>query len=134
MLRSPSWPCAVLLVGGALLLIVGALALYGRVTVLDERAFADRATAALAQDEVQDEIVARITDAEINAVPALAPMRPTVEQAAANVVADAHFTARFNAGAQAMHQELFSGGSVQLTLPDTGAELRAAIPADSPAH
>src|SRR3954466_15550646 len=108
MVRSPSKPCAVLLVAGVLLLALGGLALYGRVTVLDERAFADRATAALAQDEVQDEIVARITDGEINAVPALAPMRPTVEQAAADVVADSHFPARFNAGAQAMHQELFS--------------------------
>ena len=56
-----------------LLFVVGVLALYGRAAVLDEHAFADRATAALAQDEVQDEVGTRIADRAIGLSRTLAP-------------------------------------------------------------
>ena len=102
---------------GVLLLVVGALALYGRATVLDEQAFADRATAALAQDEVQDEVGTRIADRAIEADPALAQLRPTVEAAVSDAVRSWTFPAHFHDGVEAMHRSLFSGGSVDLALP-----------------
>ena len=51
--------CAVLLVLGTIALVAGGLALYAQRAVLDRQAFADRATAALEQDEVRDEVAAR---------------------------------------------------------------------------
>jgi hypothetical protein len=127
MVRSPSWPCAVLLLGGALLLLLGGVALYGRSVVLDERAFADRASVALAQDEVQEEIGDRIATREIEAEPALAPLRPTLDAAVGNFVHDWHFPAHFRAGVTRMHRELFSGQEVDLAVPGTDAWLRASL-------
>ena len=120
--------CGALLVTGVLLLVVGALALYGRATVLDEKAFADRATAALAQDEVQDEVGTRIADRAIEADPALAQLRPTVEAAVSDAVRGWAFPAHFHDGVEAMHRSLFSGGSVDLALPGAAADIRAAVP------
>jgi len=120
--------CAGLLAGGIALLVVGALALYGRAAVLDEQAFAERATAALAQDEVRDEIGRRLAGDAIQAEPALAPQRPTVEAAVADAVQAPGFPAHFRAGAQAMHHALFTGGSVDLALPGAAADIRTAVP------
>ncbi|MDA0170453.1 hypothetical protein OJ998_15245 [Solirubrobacter taibaiensis] len=113
---------------GVLLLVVGSLALYGRATVLDEEAFADRATAALAQDEVQAEVGTRIADRAIEAEPALAQLRPTVEAAVSDAVKRWTFPAHFHDGVEAMHRSLFSGGSVDLALPGAAADIRAAVP------
>src|SRR5688572_13995109 len=120
--------CAGLLAGGVALLVLGALALYGRAAVLDEQAFADRATAALAQDEVQDEIGLRLAGRAIEAQPALAPLRPTVEAAVTDAVRAPQFPGRFHDGVQAMHHALFTGGSVDLALPGAAADIRTAVP------
>jgi hypothetical protein len=117
-----------LLAGGVVLLVLGALALYGRSTVLDQQAFADRATAALAQDEVQEEVGTRIANRAIEAEPGLAPLRPTVEAAVTHAVQSWTFPAHFHDGAEAMHRALFSGGSVDLALPGTAADIRAGVP------
>lgn len=120
--------CAGLLAGGVFLLVLGALALYGRAVVLDEQVFADRATAVLAQDEVQDEVGLRLAGKAIAAEPALAPLRPTVEAAVADAVQAPRFPAHFHDGALAMHHALFHGGTVDLALPGTAADIRAAVP------
>lgn len=120
--------CAALLGAGVALLVLAALGLYGRATVLDQEAFADRATAALAQDEVQAEIGARIADRAIDEEPALAQLRPTVERAVSDALESWTFPAHFHAGAEAMHRGLFAGGSVDLALPGAGADIRAAVP------
>ena len=88
-----------LLVAGVLSLVLGGLALYARHAVLDQRAFADRATATLRQDEVRDEIAKRIADREIAQIPALAVRRPAVEAAVADVVVGPRFPDEFHAGA-----------------------------------
>src|SRR5918998_1269284 len=111
MARNPGWPCAVLLVAGVLSLLLGGVALYARHAVLDQRAFADRATATLRQDEVRDEIAQRIADREIAQIPELATRRPAVEAAVAEVVEGAEFPAEFHAGATAMHASLFADGA-----------------------
>ena len=128
MARNPGWPCAVLLVAGVFALVLGGIALYARHAVLDERAFADRATATLQQDEVRDEIAQRIADREIAAIPELAVRRPAVEAAVADVVDGPRFSAEFHAGVTALHESLFAGGAHEtaLALPGTAKELRAA--------
>ncbi|MDA0183577.1 hypothetical protein OJ997_24925 [Solirubrobacter phytolaccae] len=120
--------CAGLLAGGVALLVLGALAFYGRAVVLDEQAFADRAASVLTQDEVQDEIGLRLAGRAIEDEPDLAQLRPTVEAAVADAVQDPQFPAHFRAGTQAMHHALFSGGSVDLVLPGAAADIRAAVP------
>ncbi len=126
MLRRPHWPCAVLLLSGVVALVLGGLALYARHAVLDTAAFADRATAALGQDEVRDEVAARIANREIEAIPDLAPRRPELEAAVGEVVDGPAFPARFHAGAEEMHRALFAGEHTVLALPGVGRQLRAA--------
>ncbi|HET6551525.1 MAG TPA: hypothetical protein VFG79_23865 [Solirubrobacter sp.] len=131
-MRTSRWTCAALLAAAVVALVLGALALYGRSAVLDERAFADRATAALAQDEVRDEVAQRLANREIEAAPELAPQRPALEAAVADVVADRRFDGRFHAGATALHHGLFGAGDAALALPGTGAELHGAVAARAP--
>src|SRR3954465_3704723 len=107
MARKSGWPCAVLILTGVLALMLGGLALYGRHAVLDANAFADRATGTLAQDEVVDEVAARITGREIEASPALAARRPVLEAAVGDVVNGPAFAGEFRSGALSLHAALF---------------------------
>src|SRR5690348_15674652 len=108
--------CAGLWIAGVVVRVLGAPALYGRAVSVDEGEFADRATAALAQDEVQDEIGARLTNRAIEAHPGLDQLRPTVEGAVSDAVASWTFPGHFRAGAAAMHRALFAGDPVDLAL------------------
>jgi hypothetical protein len=101
--------------------------------LLDERAFADRATHALAQDEVRDEIATRIGDRLVAAHPELAERRPVLDVAAAALVADPAFAAEFHRGAARMQRALFHDGGavVRLAVPGAGEELRWAVAARS---
>jgi hypothetical protein len=152
MARKPGWPCAVLLVTGVMALMLGGLALYGRHAVLDANAFADRATETLAQDEVMDEIAARIATREIEANPGLAARRPILEAAVGDVVGGPAFPGEFRAGTLALHTALFDDGGIALPsgepagprapvrvrvtallLPGAGRDLAAAVAARSSA-
>src|SRR4051794_6554686 len=138
MARRPGWPCAVLLITGVIALVVGGLALYGRHAVLGRQAFAARATGALHQDEVIDEIAARIVAGEIADNPALAEDQPVLEAAVDDVVSGAKFPGEFRAGALALHDELFGDATgphpvrvTALGLPGSGRDLHAALTARS---
>jgi hypothetical protein len=147
MARKPGWPCAVLVVTGVMALMLGGLALYGRHAVLDANAFADRATGTLAQDEVIDEIAARITAREIEANASLAARRPVLEAGVGDVVRGPEFAGEFRAGMLSLHAALFEDGGIAtaadgsqlrvrvtaLPLPGAGRELHAAVAARSPA-
>ncbi len=135
MARERRWPCAVLLALGVSALLLGALALYAQHAVLDRRAFADRASATLRQDEVRDEIAARIATREIEEIPELAARRPVLEAAVRDYMLGPRFEAEFHAGAGALHEALFDDASraTPLRLPGAGAELRAAVGEQSPA-
>src|SRR3954471_7029644 len=122
------------MLAGTLLILIGGIGLYGRTAILDERSFADRAVAAFANDEVQDEVGDRIPKREVEAERALAPRRPTLEEAVHDVVTDWRFGQRFGAGAAAMHRNLFAGRSVDLVIPGGRAALRDAISPDSRAR
>src|SRR5262245_38683286 len=121
--------CGVLLGLGALALIVGGVALYAQRTVLDTRAFADRATAALAQDEVRAEVASRLAEREIDAAPELAPQRPVLEAAIYDLVEDPRFPAVWHARAEDLHEALLAGDEASLALP--GAAVRQAVDARS---
>jgi hypothetical protein len=122
-----TWRCALALVAGTLALLAGGLALYARHTVLSERAFATRAVGTLAQDEVRDELVDRISQRIVDAHPELADQRPELDAAAGDAVRSPQFAGEFYAGAAALHRELFSDDAhrAQLVIPGTGARLRA---------
>jgi hypothetical protein len=123
------WPCAVLLVSGALCFLLGGLALYGQRTVVNESAFADRATSTLTQDEVDDEISDRISDRLVTKYPELAGRRPVLDAAARDVVASTDFAQEFRSGVAAMHHTLFADSTepVRLVLPGAGRDLLAAV-------
>ncbi|WP_037410371.1 hypothetical protein [Candidatus Solirubrobacter pratensis] len=125
----PSRAYALLLVAGALCLLAAGFTFYGRHTVLDEQAFAARATGTLAQDEVRDEIAARIAGRLVEAHPGLAELRPVLDAAAADIVATPRFAQEFRRGAARMHHTLFadSHSTVQFVLPGAGEELSAAV-------
>jgi hypothetical protein len=121
-------------VAGVLSLVLGGMALYARHAVLDQRAFADRATATLRQDEVREEVAKRIATREIQAIPELAVRRPALEAAVAEIVEAPQFSAEFYAGASALHASLFSDGSREtaLNLPGAAKDLQAAVARHSP--
>jgi hypothetical protein len=126
---SRPWPCAVLLVSGALCVLLAGLALYGQRTVVNERAFADRATGTLRQDEVDDEIADRIADRLVEKHPELATRRPVLDAAAHDLVASPAFANEFRRGVTTMHQELFASTNddVLLVMPGAGQDLLTAI-------
>jgi hypothetical protein len=119
------WPCAVLLVTGALCVLLAGLALYGQRTVINERAFADRATSTLAQDEVGDEIAERIAQRLVNEYPELASRRPVLDAAAHDIVGWPKFAQEFHEGVAAMHRSLFQDTHkpVHLIMPGAGHDL-----------
>jgi hypothetical protein len=125
----PFWPCAALLVGGALCLLAGGLALYGRHAVLDERGFADRATSTLGQDEVRQEIADRIADRLVTAHPELAAGRPVLDAAAGDLVSTPEFAQEFRRGAADLHHDLFASSHAPalLVLPGAGGDLLRAV-------
>jgi hypothetical protein len=108
-------------------LTVGGLALYGRHAVLDRDAFAARATGALQQDEVIDEIASRITARELEENPSLASRRPVIEAAVGDLVADARFSSEFRAGTIVLHESLFGDGVVATPADGNGASLRVRV-------
>jgi hypothetical protein len=121
--------CAVLLACGALSLMAGGLALYAQRTMLSERAFAGRATAALGEDEVRDEIVDRIGMRMVQAHPELAEQRPLIDSAAQASVVTPAFAAEFHRGAARFERELFHDGRAPATLvvPGAGPALVGAV-------
>ena len=110
-------------------MLLGGLALYGQRTVVNERAFADRATSTLGQDEVDDEIADRIAQRLVNFHPELAGRRPVLDAAAHDLVATPLFANEFRAGVAAMHRALFadSHAPVHLLTAGAGQELRVMV-------
>jgi hypothetical protein len=110
-------------------LVLGALALYGRHAVIDQQAFAARATEALQQDEVVDEVAARITGRELEGNPALATRRPVIEAAVGDVVESRSFAGEFHAGALVLHDALFGDGGVATATDGSGKQLQVRVTA-----
>jgi len=115
---------AILAVAAALLLLVAGLGAYGRHAILDERAFADRAEAALARPEVRAAVGARLRARLFDEYPELDS--PAMARAIDSTVRDPRFGPAFRAGAREMHHALFDGGEeVRLELPGATAMVRS---------
>lgn len=122
------------LLASVVCIVVAVAALYARSAILDEARFADRAVAALAQDEVATEIAQRFTDGVVERSPGLVTLRPAIDDAAESVVAGPVFAAEFGASMRAFHRDVFTGGSARpsLQVAGTAAEVQAALAARTP--
>jgi hypothetical protein len=122
-------PVVLLAVAAACLLIAG-IGGYGALAVLDREAFADRATSALASDEVRQEVGARIGRRLANDRPELSAREPLLADAVSEgVTADPAFHAAFRAGAGRLHDALFGDHDREaaMIVEGSGAMLRAEL-------
>ncbi|MGZ8650524.1 MAG: hypothetical protein ACXW08_18165, partial [Solirubrobacteraceae bacterium] len=122
------------LLASVVCIVVAVAALYARSAILDEARFADRAVAALAQDEVATEIAQRFTNGVVERSPGLVTLRPAIDDAAESVVAGPVFAAEFGTSMRAFHRDVFTGGSARpsLQVAGTAAEVQAALAARTP--
>jgi hypothetical protein len=124
-----------MLLASATCIVVAVLALYARSAILDPGHFSDRAVAALAQDEVADEIASRFSTDLIERSPELVTLQPALETAAAEVARSPEFAAEFGAGTRTLHRGVFTGSDPRpaLRVPGMTAQVRAAIARRTPA-
>ncbi|MBA2342795.1 MAG: hypothetical protein H0V85_04965 [Thermoleophilaceae bacterium] len=92
---------------GALFLLVGTVALYADLHLLDSKDFADRATSTLSEDEVRNAIGQRLSDEVIKAQPDLLGARPLIDGAAEGIAGTSAFQALFRRGVQQVHGSVF---------------------------
>ena len=122
----------VLTVVAAVLLALGTVAFYARTQVIDQRAFADRAADALADDDVRElvsrEIVTGLID---NGTPDLVAARPLLETIVAAALQTEPFERLFRSAAVEANKTFFERDheSVALNLSDAvaGGPLRRAL-------
>jgi len=127
---------AVILAAAAVLLVAGGIGVYGHATVLDERAFADRAVGTLRQDEVDEDLASRVAERVVVQRPALTPVEDLLRDAMVlDVIPAPAYQATFRAATVRMHRQLFegAGGPVSLRVPGTIAALRASLESRAPA-
>jgi hypothetical protein len=111
----------------ALFLALAGIGAYGRHVVLDEPQFADRAAGALASDEIDEEIGARVAKEIVTDHPRLASGQVALEDAVADRVArDPAFRAEFRTATARLHRALFTDADADasLVLRGSGAAVR----------
>jgi hypothetical protein len=110
------------LVVAALCLLAASLGAYGAYAVLDEDAFADRATGALLEsDELREELGDRVATRLMATHLELSPLQPMIEVAAVAVAVDPAFQAAFDDGARRLHHALFSDPDAPAAMVVTGS-------------
>jgi hypothetical protein len=117
-----------ILVAAAACLLIAGIAVHARLAVIDEAAFASRATSTLRSDEVRLEVAARTGRRVVAERPEMAPGEAVVEDAIAQGVAlDPAFQAGFRTAAARMHHALFwdPDAEASLRIAGSGAALRA---------
>jgi hypothetical protein len=110
-----------------LFLALAGIGAYGRHVVLDEGQFADRAAGALASDEIDEEIGARVAKDIVTDHPRLASGQVALEDAVADRVArDPAFRAEFRSATVRLHRALFTDADADasLVLRGSGAAVR----------
>ena len=132
---APSYVTKTLGVLAAVCLLTGSLGLYARSEIVDERAFADRAAAALKDDDVRDVLARQMVDALVNEASAdLLVVRPLLETAIAALVGTPQFRDLFELAVRDAHGVLLGtdDSSVILELDRAGALLIDALRGISP--
>jgi hypothetical protein len=113
---------ALVLAAAAACLLVAAIGAYSLFAVLDEDAFADRATSTLHSDEVRQEIATRMATRIIEKEPRLTRAGEAInEAAAAEVENDPTFPTGFHTAALDLHSSLFSSDDADATLRVAGS-------------
>ena len=125
----------VLLVLASIALFLGAITLYLRAAVLDERDFADRATATLEDSDVRTVVSTRIVDEAIEQGSAeLIQARPLLEASVSAALDTGAFQAVFRQAARNVYTLVFDrdSGSIVLDLADAGIVVISALKAIAP--
>ncbi|HEY8771422.1 MAG TPA: hypothetical protein VIM03_12830, partial [Thermoleophilaceae bacterium] len=124
----------VLLVAGVALLLCALVAGYLSRTLFNSDQFANRATAALRNDDVKALIADRITDQAVRAQPDVLAARPLISSAAEAIVGSRAFVNLFQAGVRDVHRAIFrrDEDTVTLTVSDVGTLLHGALEAVQP--
>jgi uncharacterized membrane protein HdeD (DUF308 family) len=131
----PSILSKVLGVAAAVCLLFGGVGLYVKDELVDERAFADRAAAALKDDDVQEVLAEEIVDALVNEASAdFLVVRPLLETAVAAVVGTPQFRTLFELALRDAHGVLLGtdDSSVIVELERAGTLLIDALRGVSP--
>ncbi len=118
----------------ALALIVALFAGYGSRALFNPEQFSERATSALAEEAVANELASRIAGDLVSADPNLIAVRPVLEEVLAGVVRSSTFRGLLRAGLADVHRAVFQGdtSTVTLTIADVGATARGALAAFNP--
>src|ERR671916_3161449 len=98
-----------LLVVTSVLVVAATLAAYAARAVFDSEQFSDRATAALQDPSVRQEIAVRVTDELVlPAQPDLLAARPIIVSTVSGVVGGDAFAAVFRRGVRDVHRAVFA--------------------------
>ena len=125
----------VLLVLASIALFFGTVTLYVRATILDEREFANRATATLEDSDVRQVVSRRIVDEAIEQGSAeLIQAKPLLESAVAAALDTGAFQAIFKQAARNVYTLIFERerGSIVLDLADAGIVVITGLKAIAP--
>ena len=120
----------VLVVLASLSLLLALVAAYARQSTVNSDQFANRATAALADDSVRSLIAEKITDEVVLKNQAdLIAARPIIESVASEIVGGRAFRGLFRTAVRDVHRALFKRdkNTVTLTIADVGTVLAAAL-------
>jgi hypothetical protein len=126
----------VLVVLASLALLLALVAAYARQSTVDSDQFANRASAALADDSVRSLIAQKVTDEVVLKNEAdLIAARPIIESVASEIVGGRAFRGLFRTAVRDVHRALFKRdrNTVTLTIADVGTVLAAALEEVRPA-
>ena len=99
------------MVVGVALLVPGLLTLWARAVLFDADGFAERATAALENEDVRTVVADRLTDQIIAQSSAeLITVRPLIQAAVSQAVASRPFHSIFRRAIRETHSSIFDGG------------------------
>jgi hypothetical protein len=124
----------VLLVVGVVLLLCALVVGYLSRALFNSDQFANRATAALRNDDVRALVADRIADQAVRAQPDAIAGRPLISSAAEAIVGSRAFGNLFQAGVRDVHRAVFKRDedTVTLTVSDVGTLLYGALQAVQP--
>jgi hypothetical protein len=132
--RRRTIPTIGLAVAAALALLATVVLAYVARAAFDSDQFADRASAALSDQAVADEVAIRVADELVEADPNLVAIRPVIESVTSSLIRGGAFQSLFRAGVADMHRSVFEGDqdTLTLTLVDIGATVRGVLQALQP--
>jgi hypothetical protein len=132
--RGRTIPTVALASVAALAVLVALVLGYASRAFFDADRFAERASSALNDEAVRDEVAVRVADEVVEADPNLVAVRPVLESVAGGIVTSGAFQSLFRRGVADLHRTVLEGDqdTLTLTLVDIGATLRGALQALQP--